>query len=293
MTKKMYKNILLSACMLLITWTSTQAQDINSKIDDIKTILINGNYEQGLNECKSLIESNLCDTTQLAVLYGYAGLSSEVLKHKTEAINYYKKAVELQMPQLDVYDKLINLSKKEKNDSIYEYALLEKAKAFPEYTKEIKGSLAYLYINTRQYEKLLSTTNELLGWNPNESNFIYFKGVALQNLGQIEEAKACYKEVIKLNPDHPDANMSLGMILYNDGSEIFAKRKKKYEAIAKPDRMDYFDYNKGIEEGKNIYKEALPYLLKAYESGSYPDLKQILFNTYTRLEQLDKREAYR
>ncbi len=289
----MYKRILLSVCALFIMWASVQAQDVDSRIDDIKSVLINGDYELGLNKCKSLIESNLCDSTQLAVLYGYAGLSSEVLKLKTEAINYYKKAVELQMPQLDVYDKLINLSKKEKNDSVYEYALLEKSKAFPEYNKEITQSLAYHYINTQQYEKLLNSANDLVGWFPSNADFLYFKGVALQNLGQIEEAEKCYKEVIKLNPNHPDANLSLGMILYNNGSEIFALRKKKYEAIAKPDRVDYLNYNKGIEEGKKIYNQALPYLLKAYESGSYPDLKQILFNTYTRLEQLEKRDAYR
>lgn len=289
----MYKKVLLAVCLFVVLLNPIQAQDIDSKIDDIKTALVNGNYEIGLNECKALIESNLCNTKQLAVLYGYAGLSSEVMKQKTEAINYYKKAVELQMPQLDVYDKLISLSKKEKNDSIYEFALLEKARAFPEYKKDIAESLAFQYLNTTQYEKLLNTVNELLSWNSNDINALYFKGIALQNLNQAEEAKKYYSEVIKLDTEHLGANIGLGMILYNEGSEIFAYRKKVYESKAKPDGIDYLNYNNGIEEGKDLYRQALPYLLKAYESGSYPDLKQILFNTYTRLEQKQKREAYR
>lgn len=289
----MCKKIFIAVSLSLFIVMGVHSQDVDSKIDDIKSVLINGDFEAGLRECETLLKSGISDTVQLATVYGYAGLSSEALKHKTEAINYYKKAVELQMPQLDVYDKLINLSKKEKNDSIYEFALLEKFKAFPEYTDEVKKSLAYLYINTKQYEKLLSTTNELLSLHPDDTNYIYFKGVALQNLNKIEEAKVFYTEVLKLNPDHPGANMSLGLIIYNDGGEVFLQKKKKYEAIAKPDRVDYWEYEKGIEKGKALYRQALPHLLKAYESGSYPDLKPLLFNIYVRLEQKDKAEPYR
>ncbi len=271
----------------------SQAQDIETRLDEIKSSMIDNNFETSLKQCEALLESGVSDTTQLALLYGYTGLSNEVLGNKMEAISYYQKAVELQFPQLDIYDKLIALSKKEKLDSIYEFALLEKLKAFPEYNQEITKSLAYLYVNTKQYEKLLSSTNQLLEWYPENVNYLYFKGIALENLTQVEEAKKFYKETLKFDAGHVGANMSLGMILYKEGSEIFASEKKKYESKAKPDRVDYLNYNKGIEAGKNIYKEALPCLLKAYESGSYPALKQVLFNTYVRLEQKDKAEAYR
>lgn len=289
----MYKKVILTFSFFLFVLAFVYAQDVDSKIDNIKSILINGDYEAGLKECEALLHTGISDNTQLALIYGYAGLSCEALKRKAEAINYYKKAVELQMPQLDVYDKLINLAKKEKNDSVYEYALFEKLKAFPEYNDEIKSSLAYFYINNKLYEKCLNTVNELLVLHPNDINYLYFKGLALQNLNRIEEAKGVYVEVLKLNTDHAGANMSLGILIYNDGSEIFLKRKKEYEAIAKPDRVDYYNYDKGIEKGKTLYKQALPYLLKAYESGSYPDLKPIIFNTYIRLEQKDKAEPYR
>lgn len=289
----MGKKTFITITLLFFVCLVVCAQDVDSKINDIKMAMIEGNYETGLKECELLLKSGITDTTQLAMVYGYAGLSSEALKHKTDAIQYYKKAVELQMPQLDVYDKLINLAKKEKNDSIYVFALLEKLKAFPEYNDEIKKSLAYQYLNTKQYGKLLIVTEELLNLSPNDANFLYFKGVALQNLNQAEESKVYFSEVLKINPDHSGANMSLGLIIYNEGSEIFLKRKKEYEAIAKPDRVNYWEYEKGIEKGKTLYRQALPYLLKAYESGSYPDLKPIVFNAYVRLEQKDKAEKYR
>lgn len=289
----MYKSILLTAGLICCFWATVNAQDVNEKIDNIKSTLINGNYAEGLKQCEEVLKSGISDTMQLAMVYGYAGLSSEALKHKTEAIYYYKKAVALQMPQLDVYDKLINLSKKEKNDSVYEYALLEKLKVFPEYSDEVKKSLAYLYINTKQYENLLDITNELLTLHPKEVNYLYFKGVALQNLNKPEEAKVFYTETLNLDPEHSGANMSLGLILYNNGSEIFLKKKKEYESIAKPDRVDYHNYDVGIEKGRVLYRQALPHLIKAYESGSYPDLKPIIFNAYIRLEQKEKAEPYR
>jgi tetratricopeptide (TPR) repeat protein len=289
----MYKRVFLTAGLLFFVWAALNAQDVDTKIDNIKSTLINSDYEAGLKECEALLQTGISDTMKLAMVYGYAGLSSEALKHKTEAIYYYKKAVALQMPQLDVYDKLINLSKKEKNDSIYEYALLEKLKVFPEYSDEVKKSLAYLYLNTKQYEKLLNVSGELIVMFPDDANYKYFKGLALQNLNRTEEAKLLYLEVIKINPDHAGANMSLGLILYNDGSEIFLKKKKEYESIAKPDRVDYHNYDVGIEKGRVLYRQALPHLQKAYESGSYPDLKPIIFNAYIRLEQKEKAEPYR
>ena len=254
---------------------------------------MDGNYEEGLQACRSLIESNVSDTSQLALIYAYAGMSSEALGNAEDALVYYKTAVRFEAPQLDVYNKLISLAKKEKNDSVYEYALMEKARAFPDFDEPVTESLASHYAKTREYEKLLNTTNKLLKSNPDEVKILFYKGVALQNLDQVEEAKSYYNKILEIDPDHPGANMGVGMLLYNDGSKIFAFRKKEYESKKNPDRVDYSIYNKGIEEGKTIYRQALPYLLKAYESGSYPGLKQVLFNTYARLEQKEKAEQYK
>ena len=289
----MSKKILLSLIVLFLAYTTIQAQDFDDKLTDAKMAMMDGNFESGLNICKELIASGNADSAQLAEAYASAGMASEALKDLPAALNYYSKAVELEVPQLSIYDKLISLSKSEKNDSIYEFALLEKLNAFPDYDEDITKSLANFYANSKQYDKLLTTTNKLLEWYPEETKYLFFKAVSFQNLDQVEEAKEYYNKVLKIDPDHPGANMTLGIMLFNEGSEIFAQRKKEYEAIAKPDRVDYAEYNRGIEKGKIIFHEALPYLLKAYESGSYPSLKRVLFNTYVLLEEKEKAEPYR
>ena len=289
----MFNKILITVISVFVFFTYTQAQDIDDKLKDAKMAMMEGHFKSGLKICLDLIESGNADSTQLAEACASAGFANEALGNTPDALKYYSKAVEFKIPRLEIYDKLISLSKSQKNDSIYNFAIQEKCKEFPEFEKSITKSLANQYVNTKQYEKLLSTTNKLLTWYPDEIKYIYFKAVALQNLNKVEEAKGIYNKVLKLDPNHPGANMSLGMILYKEGSEIFANRKKEYESKAKPSRVDYSVYNKGIEAGKIIYRKALPHLLKAYESGSYPGLKQVIFNTYARLEQKDKAESYR
>lgn len=283
----------LAVGILVFLFSATYAQNFDDKLNDAKLSMIDGNYEAGLKLCEELIAVGNPDSSQLSLAYAYAGMASEVLKHNPEALMYYSTAVGMKVPQLDIYDKLISLSKSEKNDTIYEFALLEKLKAWPDYEESITKSLATLYAKTTQYEKLSSVSDILLAWYPDETKYLFYKAVALQNLDQIEEAKTFYNKVLEIDPDHSGANMSLGLMLYNKGSEIFALRKKEYEAIAKPDRVDYAAYNRGIEVGKKLYREAAPYLIKAYESGSYPSLKRVLFNLYVLLEEKDKAEPYR
>lgn len=289
----MNSKFFLLTTLLTIAFVSIKAQDFDAKLNDAKIAMMEGNYEKGLSICEDLIALGTDDSVKMSLSYGYAGMGCEALGRQPDAVNYYYKAVSFQVPQLDIYTKLISLSKKEKNDTIYEFALLEKAKAFPDYQQSVTKSLAYHYVNTQQYEELLRVTDELLTWHPSNIKYLFFKGIALQQLDKIDEAKEYFKVVLDLDFNHPGANMSLGIMLFNSGREIFDFRKKEYEALAKPDRVDYSVYNKGIEKGKKLFRQALPYLLKAHESGSYPSIKRVLFNTYVLLEEKENAEHYR
>ena len=287
------KSFLLSVGLLIVMCVSIQAQDFDSKMNSANTALMNGNYEVALTESKNLIAGGEGDSLQQAMVYSYAGLASEGLGKTADAIKYYKKAIQLQVPRLDIYDKMISLTKQAKNNADYEFALLEKRKAFPDFQTSIVQSLAYLYVNTKQYDKLLAATNELTVWFPTNATFFNFQGIAYQNLGQVDQAVVSYKKALELDPAHAGANMGLGMILYKKGSKIFDKEKKAYESISKPSRVDYTNYRKSLEEAKSVYREALPYLLKAYQNKSYSSLKGVIFNIYTRLEEKEKAMQYK
>lgn len=278
---------------MIVLCFSVQAQDFDSKLDDAKTALINSNFELCLSECEGLIAGGEGDSLQQAMLFSYAGFASEQLNKSTDAIKYYKNAIQLQVPRLDIYDKVISLSKKVNNNADCEFALLEKRKAFPEFQTSIVESLAYLYMEMEQYDKLITVTNELIGWFPANPTFLNFQGIAYQNSGQIDQAEVIYKKVLELDPDHTYANMGMGMILYNKASKIYDYKKDVYSSINKPTQVDYYTYRKELEEPKSIYREALPYLLKAYEDEAFSSLKAVLFKLYTRLEEKDKTMKYK
>lgn len=287
------KNLLLSGCLLIVWCFSVQAQDFDSKMDVITNALMNNDFELCLKECDSLIAGGEGDSLQQAMIYSYAGFASERLNKSTDAIVYYKKAIQFKVPQLDIYDRVISLSKKANNDADSEFFLLEKRKAFPEFKESIVESLAYLYLKMEQYEKLLSVTNELIEWFPANPTFFNFQGIAFQNLDQIDQAEASYKKVLELDPGHSYANMGMGMILYNKASKIYDDKKDAYSSINKPTQVDYYTYRNALEGPKSIYRKALPYLLKAYEDESFSSLKAILFKLYTRLEEKEKTMQYK
>lgn len=287
-------NLLLSISLFLFVSLSVQAQNIDTKLDKIQTDLMNSNFEVALGECESLITAGGGDSLQQATLYSYSGIASEQLKKAPDAIKYYKKAVQLKVPRLDIYDRLISLTKKSGDDDDYEFALNEKMKAFPDFRKSIVQSLAHLYLQTKQYDKLIETTKELTVWFPNNPTFFSYQGAAYQNLGQVDKATADYKKVLELDPENAYANMAYGMILYRKASKIFDKSKKEYEAIKKPDWKDFNKYDKSLAGPKSIYQEALPYLLKAYSDKNYSSsLKGVLSRIYTRLGEKDKAAQYK
>jgi tetratricopeptide (TPR) repeat protein len=179
-----------------------------------------------------------------------------------------------------------------KNDE-YEWALKEKQKAFPDFKTPINQSLANLYLKTKQYENLLEVTSELTEAFPENPAYYNYEGVACQNLGKTDQAKAAFKKVLELDPDHTFANMSLGMIYYKEGSEKFDKLREDYEKKNNPNWDEYIKYHNSLDEPEALYRKALPYLLKAYKDKTYAQLKDVLAVIYTRLGEKEKAAQYK
>lgn len=292
--KMKIKSFFVAASLLFVMALSVHAQDFEAKLSKAETELMNGNNEQALSDCKSLIETGKGDSIQKATMYSYAGLASDQLKKTDDAINYYKKSIELKVPRLDIYDRLISLAKRTKNDDAYEWALTEKMKAFPDFQQSIVQSLAHLYLKKKQWDKLLGATKKLTEWFPDNPTYFSYQGAAYQNTGEIDKATAVYNKVLELDPDDAYANMAIGMIKYHKASKIFDREKKEYEKKSKPNWNDFNKYDKALNEPKAIYKEALPYLLKAYKNESYaPILKKVLNRIYTRLDDKAKALQYK
>lgn len=278
--------------LLFVTSFNAIAQDLDSKKAAAEQLYMQKDYAGALSAYEEMLKMTDLDSTVAAEVYSSAGICCVELNKNDIAISYFTEAVKRNVPQLMIYDKLISMAKDADNNDIYEFALLQKQNAFPEFEIEVKQKLAYLYFSSKQYEKLLPITANLLEWYPDYGTYHLYDAIAKQSLNDVEGAEIAYGKVLELEPDNSGASMGKGMILYNRAMNLYNKLKTQYEAKDKPDRVDYSNYRKSLEEPKRMYAEALPYLLKAYENKSYSSLKGIIKNTYLRLEDTESANKY-
>ncbi|MDA3878932.1 MAG: hypothetical protein PF436_00965 [Prolixibacteraceae bacterium] len=268
------------------------AQNIDSINSLADNAFMNGKYEKALVEYEKIISLGNSDSTTMATVYSYAAISCQNLGMNEKSLEYYKEALLRQAPQLMVYDQMIGLAKEQDDKELYEFALLKKKEEFPDFKFEVDQSLSFLYYRTKQYNKLHEVIVPLTEMFPENLRFHLFAATAKQNIGDIEGAMNSYQKTLELDPDNAGANMGVGMILYNRASVKYEEVKENYNNISNPSRVDYSDYRNNLEKPKAMYREALVYLLKAYENKAYAGLKGIIKNAYTRLEEKEKAEQY-
>ncbi len=287
------KVLLLQLIGVFFVLNGLQAQENDDELKDIKSMFLDGKYDEAINESKAIIDSEVSDSIKLSLAYSYAGLSSQKLNKNADAISYLKSAITYRVPRLDIYEILIGLASQENDDENYEFGLQQQLMAFPDFKPEIKQKLASHYLKTDQYNQLLTTCDELVEMFPEDVKFQYYKGLAFVKLKKISDAEEAFKKALEIDGNHLGANINLGMILYKKASSSYKSQKDKYEAIKNPDRIDYDKYRKSLDISKGLYRQSLPYLLKAYELSKKNSLKGALFNIYTRLEERDKAALYK
>jgi tetratricopeptide (TPR) repeat protein len=280
-------------CTLFFCIQSAEAQNIDSLLDKSYENLTNENFELALKQSEQIIYLNPQDSTQIALANCYAAMCKEEFGLTSEALNYYITSVKYKVPRLDTYDRLAVLANKLDNDEAYEFALLEKLNAFPDFELQILDKLSSFYFKSKDYDKLLPVAEKLTDANPGYAKYHYHKAVSLQSMKKIDEALIAYDAALEVNPNHTGANYRKGIILFEKGSEIFEQKKKNYESIADPSRSDYFNYIKSLDSGKDILNQALPHILLAYEKRPNDYLKNVLYKIYFRLEDKENSEKYK
>ncbi|MBK8161713.1 MAG: tetratricopeptide repeat protein [Gammaproteobacteria bacterium] len=103
------------------------------------------------------------------------------------------------------------------------------------------------------------------------------QGLALSNQGRVDEAAACFREVLALNPAHPEAHLNLGNILLSRGRPAEAAESYLKVLAARPD-LAAVHFNLGLaryregrpEEAATSYRRAL--MLKPDYAEAYNNL---------------------
>lgn len=289
------KNIrkVVVAIFALFLLFQAEAQNTDALFNKAKGLVLAQNYKEALSEYQVIFESQEGDSAQLSEAYGYTGICYDELGETEDAWTYYKKALDYKVPFLLFYDKAIALTQKEKKNDEHEWVLNEKVKYFPDFEMEVERDLNSHYLRTKQYRNLLLSSEKMMQWYPNSAKYDYYRGLAYQNEGKMDSAELAYRSALEKDADYTSANIRLGYLIFEEGNRVFSNEKGKYDAIAKPSRLDYSNYLKSLEKGKVKYREAEKYLLKAYAEEEDANLKKILATLYTRLGETEKASKYK
>lgn len=268
------------------------AQDFDSILNKANSKFFDENYQGALLDYQELIESGIGDSFQRSWVFGYVGVCQQELGEIEEAKKNYRLAMDMENPGVSFYSKLLEIYKLENDVAGQEFVLMAKKKNIPDEYRQTVKTLAFLYVNSKQFEKLLPVCDELIEWNPTNYKYHYFKAISYQKLKNIGKAKEEYRKAIELKPNDVNSNMNLGMILFLKANEAFDLAVRKYETITKPTDDDYQKCKNELAATRNEMLEAEPFLLAAYNVKQNKNLKNALFNLYRKCNEQTKSKAY-
>lgn len=147
--------------------------------------------------------------------------------------------------------------------------------AYPLYGKEDNQYISILIndlINKSKYEEANQMLDEAIAANPQNAEFYNVKGTLYENQKEPEKAFEFYKKAIEIKPDYAKGQFDVGRYYFN-------------KAVQKRDEINKLSgaaYQKAVANELNpLYKEALPYLEKAYQlDPENNDAKNALRNIY-------------
>lgn len=255
-------------------------------------------------------------------LYYNMGKASERLKNSKEAINYYKKAAELDRNHENSYLALGQLYYDARNytDSIY-YAkktyeisdnnyfavfllgksydnlkdyknavfYYEKALRIKSGEEELFYNLGRVNIFLKKYNDALVYLNKSLNLNKRSSTYIQH-GLALIGLKNLDEADTSFKEALRINPNDIDAYKGLAMSAL--GRQDYAKAESVLMQAVGMNGKDYELWAKlgEIYFSKKEFSKSADSYEKAYQINPNKEVKFNLASSLLAAAQLDASE---
>ncbi len=277
----------------LLLSLNVAAQDFDKMLNKANGHFFKKEYKTAIADYQKIITANVGDSLQRSWAYGYIGTSYQELGNLNKAITNYLKSINLGSPYVKFYKNLLNIYKDKKDYKGQEFVLLNLQKNLPQEYKKSAKSLAYVYLNSKQFKKLLPICDELIAWYPKNHKYVYFKAIAYHQMQQIDKAITTYREVIALKPNDLNSNKNLGLLLFINGNKKFDKAVENYEAIKKPTDADYKKCKQKLAVARKEMLVAEPYLLKAYTSKKSDKLKKTLHTLYIKCNQRDKAKQYK
>ena len=254
----------------------SKAKDITAMMEDIHGKYANealsqylaGNFANAADLFKKAAD---CSTNPLlgkddAQNTYYCALVSNLADNKEQAVEYYKKCLDLGFYQdgntysnlADVYRAL--------GDNDNRKAMLEQGFVkFPENNGILIG-LINLYMETNEDPaKLFDLLDAAKKNEPGNASLYYVEGNIRNQLGDIEAAAAAYDKSVEVDPNYVHGYIGKGLMLYNHAADLQEKAQNE---------MDDAKYLVLAEAFEKSLKDCIAPFEKAFELTQDEEIKQ-------------------
>ncbi|HEX8658787.1 MAG TPA: tetratricopeptide repeat protein [Hymenobacter sp.] len=226
-------------------------------------------YDKAIESYKLASKIKPQDTT--AVLY--SAYASEAKQDFEGAKAGYNKLLGMNYKSVNLYMRLLQMAKQEKNNAEAAKVLEQALAAYPT-NKTFMLEDLNLSLASGKGDDALAKINKTIAADPTNSNLYAVRGSMYDQQKKTELALADYRKSVELDPNNFDAQFNLGVSNYNRAADAYTKASKM-------DLKTYQVSGKKFEaEGKKYFEASVPYFEKALQLQ--PDDR----NTLTSLQKV-------
>lgn len=165
-------------------------------------------------------------------------------------------------------------------------AIREAREANPDDTSLILTE-ANLYLETKDFDTYKKLITEVLVKNPNDADLVFNLGVLSANSKNTADAEKYYARAIEINPQYINAYINMAALKLESENAIINEMNK----LGTSDK-DMKRYAVLKAQRQNVFKSAIPYLVKALEiDPKNEDVAKTLLNVYNALEMTTEYNA--
>ncbi|QIL74768.1 MULTISPECIES: tetratricopeptide repeat protein [Hymenobacter] len=233
-----------------------------AKMDNLYGLALNAgvesyngkNFDEAIKSYQMAQQIRPQDTTA----YLYAAYAAEAKQDFATAKSTYAKLQAMNYKSPQMYGRLLQIAREEKNDAEAMKVVQQALQAYPN-NKAFMLEELNMYLAAGRGKEALDKIDRAIAADPTNSNLYAVKGSILDQNKQPEQALAAYRKAVEVNPDNFDAQFNMGVYNYNKAAENFTKASKM-------DMASYQKSGKKLEaDGKKYFEQALPHFEKALQ----------------------------
>ena len=216
-------------------------------------------FDKAISNYKLASQLNPQDTT--AVLYtAYAEEAKQDYAGAKASYNQLlgMEAYKSKPAPVNVYTRLLQIARQEKNESEAQQVLKQALAAYPTNKNFLIEDLNMSMTGGNE-EAALEKINKTIAADPTNANLYAVRAGLYDKQKKNDLAQADYKKSLELDPNNFDAQFNMGIYNFNRAANV-------YTAASKMDLKTYQTKGKPLEaQGKKYFEASLPYFEKALE----------------------------